>query len=117
MHLRSDEMGQADPAEERVGPQVNPEGRVPGILQLGVVPWALSGLCLCRLSALLVRGPSAGGAWSNSLGGLAGPGWGPQEMQGPSPQVTRVLGSESHGPQRPGLRRVGRGGVGAHGRR
>ena len=54
-------MGQAGPTEERVGPQVNPEGRVPGILQLGVGPWGLAGLCFCRLSALPVRGPSAGG--------------------------------------------------------
>lgn len=111
--------GRQNPTEERVGPQVNPEGRVPGILQLGVGPWGLSGLCLCQLAALPVRGPSAGGAWSNSLGGLAGPGWGPWETQGPTARVTRVLGSESHSPQRPGLCRVegGAWGAGARGRR
>ena len=71
------QLGRAGPYRGEGGAQVSPEIRVPVILQLGEHPWGLPGLCLCRLCALPIRGPSSGGAWSNSLCGLAGPGRSP----------------------------------------
>lgn len=82
------------------GAQVDPEGRAPGILQLGVRPWGLPGLslpALCPARPWTLCTGVGGGCWSNSLCGLAGPGRGPRETRGPSPGVSGVLGSESLG--------------------
>lgn len=62
---RADRWGGRDPTEEWGGAQVDPEGRAPGILQLGVRPWGLP-VCLASLSALPVHGPSARG-WERVL--------------------------------------------------
>lgn len=93
----ADRWGRRDPTEEWVGPRWTLRA---GPLEFCSWECVTGGspVCLCRLSALPVHGPSAQGAWSNSLCGLAGPGRGPRETRGPSPGVSRALGSESLGP-------------------
>ena len=79
------QLGRAGPYRGEGGAQVNPESRVPGILQLGVHPWGLPGLCLCRLSALPVCGPSAGGGLVQQPPRPGGAWAEPREARGPSP--------------------------------
>lgn len=100
LHLRADRWGGRDPTEEWAGPRWTLRAGPLESCSWECVPGG-SPVCLCRLSALPVHGPSArgwgGGCWSNSLCGLAGPGRGPRETRGPSPGVSGVLGSESLG--------------------
>ena len=101
------QLGRAGPYRGEGGAQVSPEIRVPVILQLGEHPWGLPGLCLCRLCALPIRGPSSGG-----LGPTASAAW---LGLGGAPGDTRPISTSDQGAGGP--RGVGHGGVRAHGHR